>query len=253
MADRQDTVTFDSVPEITTPEDLFALAAAMEREAARRYRQLAARMEALGEAALVDLFRRLEHMEAEHEAGLDAWARRAGVAESASMPRPAFRWDGAEGIGEKALAEVGGAEVLTPWTALSLAVHNEERAFAFYATVAARTADARVRAHAETMATEELEHVALLRLERRRAWRHQADAAGGAAEVRLETAAEVAAWQAALSPPQVSRAERRRLNAGYEALLRLIETTPDEALLLQAQEAAAETLRRLALLRDAGA
>ncbi len=41
------TVTFSTVPEVRTVEDLFAIATAMEREAANRYADLAVRMERL--------------------------------------------------------------------------------------------------------------------------------------------------------------------------------------------------------------
>jgi rubrerythrin len=65
-----------------------------------------------------------------------------------------------------------------------IAAGNEERAFSFYANIAAKTSDPDVRTYAEAMAREELNHVALLRLERRRAWRkeHPEQAAGTSAE-----------------------------------------------------------------------
>lgn len=188
-ADERRTVTFDSVPDIETPEDLFAVATAMENEAARRYRQLAARMDDVGEADLADLFRRLERMEAEHESGLGAWALRERLRPPATL---GFRWDMPEGISDRALADAGGAEGLTPWKALDLAVHNEDRAFAFYVQVAAKTRDARVRTYAERMGAEELEHVTLLRLERRRAWRREH--AGETPRPAVETVEDLAGW-----------------------------------------------------------
>ena len=60
--------------------------------------------------------------------------------------------------------------LLTPYRALGVAVHNEERAFGFYSYVAANTEDEAVRRQAEAFAREELGHAAWLRQERRRAY-----------------------------------------------------------------------------------
>lgn len=105
MAQDTPPVTFDSVPAIERPEDLFAVATAMEREAARRYDQLARRMDAIDAPDLAALFRRLQIMESEHEEGIQAWASRVDVKPEQDLT---FIWDMAEGIGEDALAEVGG-------------------------------------------------------------------------------------------------------------------------------------------------
>jgi rubrerythrin len=160
-------VTFDTVPDVRSVADLFALGTALEREAAHRYDQLASRMEAEGEADLAGLFRKLRDAEAEHESGLTAWAGRAGVA-AADLT---FRWDSPETMAETEVAEAGPGR--GPWAVLALAVRNEERAFAFYAQVAAKASHPDVQRHAERLAAEELRHVALLRLERRRAWRSE--------------------------------------------------------------------------------
>lgn len=160
-------VTFNTVPDVTRVSDLFALAIAMEREAAQRYDVLAGDMEAEGEADLAALFRRLQAEESNHEAGIGAWAARVDVTPSGDL---AFRWDSPEGASRDDIDEAGGGSI-SPWKALAIAVRNEERAFAFYTQVAAKTPDPEVQDYAERMAREELEHVALLRLERRRAWR----------------------------------------------------------------------------------
>lgn len=160
------TVTFDSVPEVTSTADLFALAMAMEHEATERYAQLVARMTEDGEPDLVALFTRLREAEEDHENGIGTWAEREGIAPSTSL---SFQWDSPEAPTEKDVAEAGGP-LMSPWQALAMAVRNEERAFAFYTQIAARTPSFEVREYAEKMASEELEHVALLRLERRRAW-----------------------------------------------------------------------------------
>jgi rubrerythrin len=177
----QRTVTFSTVPEVKTVEDLFAIATAMEREAANRYADLADRMERQGNGPLAALFRRLEKDESGHEDGLGEWARRRGIVPS---PTFIFRWDMPETLTEQQFAEAGGDFLATPWRVLVIAAGNEERAFSFYANIAAKTSDPDVRIYAEAMAREELNHVALLRLERRRAWRkeHPEQAAGILAE-----------------------------------------------------------------------
>jgi len=59
---------------------------------------------------------------------------------------------------------------LGAYQALAFAVRNEERAFVFYTYVAAEAKDPEVRALAEEFARDELEHAALLRHHRRRAF-----------------------------------------------------------------------------------
>ncbi len=51
---------------------------------------------------------------------------------------------------------------MTPHHALRLALHNEQRAYDFFAKVAAEAADQSVAQLASEMATEEQEHVALM-------------------------------------------------------------------------------------------
>jgi len=62
---------------------------------------------------------------------------------------------------------------LSVYQALAFAVRNEERAFAFYSYVAAEAKSPDIRALAEEMASEELQHAALLRHYRRRAFHRQ--------------------------------------------------------------------------------
>ena len=80
--------------------------------------------------------------------------------------------------------EAGGAYLMTPHRALSLAVHNEERAFALFSNIASMADLAAVREHAEKLAKEELDHVVSLRVKRRRAWRAQAEGAAKSAPRR---------------------------------------------------------------------
>jgi rubrerythrin len=63
--------------------------------------------------------------------------------------------------------------LVTPYRALSMAVRNEERAFTFWGYIAAHAESHEIGQAAESMAREELGHVALLRRERRRAYHQQ--------------------------------------------------------------------------------
>ncbi|WP_448191464.1 ferritin family protein [Azospirillum sp. sgz301742] len=150
---------------IRTVDELMDLATGMEHDAALRYEQLAAAMERRDEPALATLFRDLATLEHEHEEGIARWAARDGL----RRPEPArFAWRLPETFGDD--ADGAAAHVLSPFEALAIAVRNEERAFAFYTYVSAMADSGEVRRRAESLAREELNHVALLRDWRRRAY-----------------------------------------------------------------------------------
>ena len=66
---------------------------------------------------------------------------------------------------------------MTPYRALASAVRHEQRSFVFWTYIAAH-ADGEVKDAAERMALEELEHVSLLRRERRMAFHAERQEAG---------------------------------------------------------------------------
>lgn len=144
--------------------ELLALAMGMEIEAARRYGVLAERMEAVGEARLAALFGSLARMEQSHAAQVEVRAR-----EIIGEPPAAASvgWELPVGFDEAAARSA----TLTPYRALAIAVRNEERSFVFFSYLAATAPDEAVRSLAERFAREELDHAALLRRERRLAWR----------------------------------------------------------------------------------
>jgi len=144
---------FNDRPLIATCADLYSLAAALEREAAGQYSRLAQALRCQGNDSLAVLFHRLSACEAEHLSLVCAWASAEGL--DAGRP-PSFRWDPIEGPPAQ-------VSILTPRLALAHAIRNEERASAFYRDIARATPCPQVRAHAERMAAEELEHVLLLR------------------------------------------------------------------------------------------
>jgi rubrerythrin len=163
-------------------------------------------------------------------------------------------------------------------------VRHEQRSFAFWTYVAAHADAGEVKDAAERMALEELEHVSLLRRERRKAFhagrlagqpagegavtlaalaaieRRLADLieSGSGAAAAREAAAKLEALHAA-KPVQFSASAvpAERMNdagtlAEYlaEAYLRLAESTQDGTVLSAAQELAAAAIYRLGTLKS---
>jgi len=151
---------------VRTLDELIALASELERSAARTYDGFARRMRQEGADVLAELFERLAAEEHSHVEIVARWAER----EVGRPPDPShIRWpppDTMDAEGIDALQP----QLLTPYRALSVAVRNEERAFVFWSYVAAHADTAEIRRAAEGLAATELEHVALLRRHRRRAY-----------------------------------------------------------------------------------
>lgn len=147
-------------------EELFAVAAAMEQEAIDGYVELAQRMHRENQPALAKVFEQLVAEETMHLENVGHWSQRLIGKEpdlSALRGEPDALFDD-EGAGSIA------PELLSSYRAFSTAVRNEERAFAFWTYVASQSPSAELRRAAEQMAREELDHVARLRRERRRAF-----------------------------------------------------------------------------------
>jgi rubrerythrin len=197
---------------VKSMEELFAIAAAMEHEAATRYAEIAERMRQEGDPALAEVFERLSADEQGHLDSVVNWSEKT----KGQTPDPArIRWQVPETFDDEGAAAAH-PRLLSAYRALSMAVRNEERAFAFWSYVVAHAETSEIRQAAETMAHEELGHVATLRRERRSAFhteRRQAHAGtegkdGGldlaALERRLASLLEPLA---AMAPPE----ERARL------------------------------------------
>ena len=157
---------------IRTMEELFAVAAAMESEAIAGYSELARRMHREEKPALAEVFERLVAEETAHLGNVEHWSQRMtgkgpDLSALPGAPDATFDDEGAASVAP---------ELLSAYRAFSMAVRNEERAFAFWTYVAAGSASAELRQAAEQMAREELDHIARLRRERRQAF-HQARAA----------------------------------------------------------------------------
>jgi len=153
-------------------DELFALAHAMEQEAASKYDSLAEEMRGQGKDDLAEVFTRLAAAEREHVDSVTQWSQ----SRRGKRPDPAMvRWEAPDALAPDAAAEIKTSRLMTPYRALAMAVRNEERAFAFWSYLAAYSHDPEVKKASEAMAKEELGHVATLRRERRRAYHHQHD------------------------------------------------------------------------------
>jgi rubrerythrin len=148
---------------VESADDLMAVAEALEHEAAARYRALAARMARQGDEELAAQFEALAHMEDRHAGQIG------DRSQTLFGHRPdlvSVKWETPPGFDED---EARGAEI-SAYRALAFAVRNEERAFAFYSYLSAEAKHDGIRALAEDLARDELQHAALLRQYRRRAF-----------------------------------------------------------------------------------
>lgn len=259
-------------------DELLAVAQALEQEAAARYRALSARMARQGNAEMAAQFEFLAGIEDRHATHV---ADR-GRALLGHAPDPArVRWELPAGYDEE---EASGAS-LGAYQALAFAVRNEERAFAFYTYVAAEAEHPDLRALAEELARDELEHAALLRRQRRRTfqvhrpiaverpesvdalrllarrWDAEAAAAHAALAKALDEAGESAdaaifrrlaeqeggAGAAAARKLRSAADGLRLLEEGFDRYAVIGERADDERVVAEAQRLAGEMVGRLAL------
>ena len=153
-------------------DEMFALAHAMEQEAASRYEELAGDMRRQGKNDLAGVFTQLAAAEREHVDSVTRWSQ----SRQGKAPDPALvRWEAPETFDPETATELKTSRLMTPYRALAMAVRNEERVFAFWSYLAAYSEDPEVKKAAEAMAREELGHVSILRKERRRAYHSEHD------------------------------------------------------------------------------
>ena len=151
-------------------DELFALANAMEAEAANRYAELSEDMRRQNKDTLAEVFAQLAAAEREHVDSVTRWSQ----SRRGKPPDPALvRWEAPETFDAETARDIGTSRLATPYRALAMAVRNEERAFAFWSYVAASSQDSEIKQAAEAMAREELGHVSTLRKERRRAYHNE--------------------------------------------------------------------------------
>lgn len=276
---------------IRSMSEFFALAHAMELDAATRYTETSRQLRAQGETALADLFDELAETERGHIHQVDQWAKHEASRADADLP-----WAIPDTFDATPEA-MAGTRLLTPYQALASAVRHEQRSFAFWTYVAAHAEAGEVKDAAERMALEELEHVSLLRRERRKAF-HTGRLEGrpaGEVPVTLATLAAMertladliagdapSVHEPALAAPLAAAAREaaRQLDALHaasgtevsvpalpagrshdagtlaeylaEAYLRLAETSEDAHVLGVAQELAKKAIYRLGTLKPKG-
>ena len=204
---------------IATEEQLLSLAAALKAQAAQRYRDLASWAADHEDTELEALFRELCAMQVEHGAHvLSASLQRLGhEVTPATTQLLAARFE------EPDLRSA----LLTPYRALSIAVRNEERAFAFYAEAAAYAETPMVRALAEDLARAELGHAAKLRRARRAAYR--AEVSGERAARRAPPPGDLPALDREVPPgrpKQQTQAPALRASAPFRAMSSAICALP---------------------------
>lgn len=204
-------------------DELFAIAAAMEHEAATRYAEIAVRMRLEGNPSLAEVFERLSADEQGHLDSVAAWSQSA----KGEDPDPSrIRWKLPETFDDEGAA-TSDPRLLNAYRALSMAVRNEERAFAFWSYVAAHAEPSEVRRAAETMAHEELIHVSTLRRERRKAFHARRHRVGdtlqsrrhgnGPAALERRLAELLDSLAAGASPQERSHLEELALEARHHA------------------------------------
>jgi len=142
---------------VPTLEDFMSRAYAMELEATERYAQFAEQLDAHNNREVAQLFRKLAQIEGLH-------AKR--ILEEMGWPSvpalaPAFAWDGTEAPETAPFDALH--YLMQPWHALEIALRCEREAQKYYEGIAASPAPQPVRDAAREMATEEAEHVRLIR------------------------------------------------------------------------------------------
>lgn len=144
--------------------EFFAIARAMELDAATRYAEAAHQLREQGQTTLANVFDTLAETERGHVREVDQWADHEGARADASLPWPI------PDTFDAPPQEMARSRLMTPYQALASAVRHEQRSFAFWTYVASHADTGEVKEAAERMALDELEHIALLRRERRKAF-----------------------------------------------------------------------------------
>jgi rubrerythrin len=134
-----------------------AHAVELEREAARRFEELAESMRADNNPEVEKFFRQMAVFSRKH---LALAMERGGFHRLPALAAQEYVWPG--GVSPEQFEWVGVDSLMDVGNALDLAVNGERRGFDFYAGIAINTRDPEVRAMAKEFADEESEHVALL-------------------------------------------------------------------------------------------
>lgn len=131
-----------------------AHAVELEREAARRYEELAEIMHAEGNAEVGKFFRKMAVFSRKH---LAQAMERGGFHSLPTLAAADYVWP--DGISPEQFDWIGVDTMMDVNKALDLALDGERRSRAFYSGIAETTRDPEVKAMAEEFADEEAEHV----------------------------------------------------------------------------------------------
>jgi rubrerythrin len=139
----------------TSLRDFYAHALAIEQEAAHRYQELAQQMELHNNPAVAETFQRLARMEGDHAERI---AKAAPDVDTSTIPAWEYRWQGLES--PESASYYRARYLMTPFHALEIALENEQRAAAFFETVARSTPNHEIKALAQQFAADERTHIA---------------------------------------------------------------------------------------------
>lgn len=207
--------------------ELVGIANAIESEAVARYRWLATQMRRRGESDAAEAFDALAAEEGRHIDAVASWAREIGE----PVPEGDFAWRLPKDLAGS-WDEIAGSALLTAYRAYSIAVENEERAFAFYAYLAASSDNPRIAAQAEALATEELMHAAQIRVWRRAAFhreRSRRPVANDRGDIGLDSLlAVIAEREAEIATCHDALADRLRLLGDEESAV-VLRQSADQA------------------------
>ena len=146
---------------IRSPAELYAHAVAIEQEAAERYGELAERMDDEGREDLARVFAELAQMEAEH---LETLERRTEGLALPGIAEDEYRWlaHGAPRAAPETAPHDLVFRLMTPRSALAMALAAERRAQAFFEQVSWSASDPALRALGREMAADERSHGELI-------------------------------------------------------------------------------------------
>ena len=134
-----------------------AHAVELEREAARRFEELAESMQADRNVEVAKFFRQMAAFSRKH---LALAMERGGFHSLPALSVDEYSWP--EGVSPEQFDWIGVDSMMDVSNVLNLALDGERRGHAFYAGIAVTTHDPEVKAMANEFAAEESEHVAIL-------------------------------------------------------------------------------------------
>ncbi len=252
--------------EIRTLRELLTVAQAMGLEAAGRYGDLAGMMRTGGNDVVAEVFALLE---ADERARAHEVEQKSATGPTTTQDRADMAWTGWSEVFDP--EDLASSSLVTPYTALSVAVRNEERVFAFWSYVSAHATAPDVRREAERMALEALSHVGRLRKARRGAFHREragrrrdarpedfprraklrllnlSRALSGTAD-RLEDEATAATFRAVAAE---QRAEADRIRLGTDAAQPFAEETAEEGASAAAMRSQDDLDRAVSLVEEA--